>query len=212
MILLDQGSTKLIQGNIHTTKTMTEYNTELESTLTKCSLLVVSYCDPSALVMSWYDPSIAALVMSLCVVSPVILSSSTLPPFTGRGPASVKCDAPSSCQFQILDSVTPTWVRTANMPETPLSITWQLRLTSVCVSPLIYSFWSRVLLHGCSVVFSLSSLARTLPGRRVCRENRSQSSSSLVSPQVKETAPGHVPGHKHTPHNGFQQKLYIIQN
>ena len=119
--------------------------------------------------------------MSLCVVSPVILSSSTLPPFTGRGPASVKCDAPSSCQFQILDSVTPTWVRTANMPETPLSITWQLRLRSVCVSPLIYSFWSRVLLHGCSVVFSLSSLARTLPGRRVCRETRSESSSPLVT-------------------------------
>ena len=40
---------------------------------------------------------------------------------------------------------------------------------------------------------SLYSLARTLAGRRVCRETRSQSSSPLVSPQVKQTAQGHVP-------------------
>ena len=69
--MLNQGSTKLIQGNIHTTKTMTEYNTGWSSHLLNVSLFVVSYWSPiksSALaswcparnVMSWYDPSIAA--------------------------------------------------------------------------------------------------------------------------------------------------------
>ena len=93
---------------------MTEYDTEWSSHLLKCfiicSVLLVpnkefflhSWC-PARNVMSWYDLSRAAMWKdlrlpcgSLCVWCLLIFfSSSTLPPITGRGPASVNCDAPS---------------------------------------------------------------------------------------------------------------------
>ena len=119
---------------------MTEYNTGWSSHLLNVSLFVVSYCDPSALVMSWYDPSIAPLVMSLCVVSaPHILSSSTLPPYSQGEvqPPLIVMRHPSYI-LQILDS-SSTWVRNGNMPETLLSMLWQRRLRKrPCSSPFIH--------------------------------------------------------------------------
>ena len=111
-----------------------------------------------------------------------------------------------------------TWIRTAKHAGAQLLMTDNWDWRAVCVSPLIYSFCSRVLLPGCSVVCSLSARRMMVPGRRVWRETRSQSPHWCHlrwSKQSKDM----FPGHKHTPqvnlvklHNGFQQKLYIIQN
>ena len=100
-------------------------------------LLVVSYD-----MKSWW---ILQQNSSLCVASyssvssDLILSSSTLPPITGRGPASVKCDAPSLVRFLRSYIPSSTWVRNGNMPETLLSIMWQRRLRKrPCFSPFIH--------------------------------------------------------------------------
>ena len=151
--------------------------------------------------------------------SGVSSSYSVVPPsLHWRGPDSVKCDAPSLVSFSDPRFRHSTWIKTANMPE--LSCWWRDNWDwrAVCVSPLIYSFCSRVLLPGCSVVCSLSARRMMVPGRRVWRETRSQSPHWCHlrwSKQSKDM----FPGHKHTPqvnlvrlHNGFQQKLYIIQN
>ena len=52
---------------------------------------------------------------------------------------------------------------------------------NVRVSPLLYSYCSWVTKESSVVVRSLPSLARTLPGRRVCEETRSAHSSPLVT-------------------------------
>ena len=92
-----------------------------------------------------------------------------------------------------------TWIITANMPE--LSCWWldNWDWRAVCVSPLIYSFCSRVT-KGELGVCSLSSLraADDGPRQESVEGNQVTVLPPLVAPQVKQTTQGHVPGHKHT--------------
>ena len=124
---------------------MSEYNTERkESTLTKCPIIcsvLLWWPKYSCLGLSWCDPSIAALV---CLDECLLIYSVVPPSLHWRGPDSVKCDAPSLVSFSDPRFRHSTWIKTANMPETPLSITWQLRLTS----RLCFSAYILVLLPG----------------------------------------------------------------
>ena len=200
MTLLNQGSSNLYKEIYIILQTDRVLSIWIANLL-NVPLFVVSYCDPSiaALVLSWCDPSIAALVLSLCVVS-APHTQQFHPSMHWRGPDSVKCDAPPL--VSVFRSSIPSLHLDNNGKHAgaQLLMTWQLRLTS----RLCFSAYILVLLPGDKgelggVLLVLSCARRMIAwGRRVWRKTRSQSSHWWHLRWSKQPQ-DMFPGHKHTP-------------
>ena len=175
---------------------MTEYNTEWESTLTKCPIIcsvLLWWPKYSCLGLSWCDPSIAALV---CLDECLLIYSVVPPSLHWRGPDSVKCDAPSLVSVFRSSILSLHLDNNGRHAGAPLWMTWQRRLKSrLCFSPYILALLPGDKGELGGVLLVLSCARRMIAwGRRVWRKTRSQSSHwwhLRWSKQPQDMFPGH---------------------